>query len=221
MGWNCQHNCVPTCHQTQVQCLLLRGSTKVKNKTHAYTQKQWSTNYTRGTHPCFIHAVTSDIGNHVDEDTKEGRWHYKQQLSSSGQWWQLSQCVVPSGPTRWRNALFPPLLHGQGVLRLACTLKLRVTVIKNNMVKTFRAEWVTAPGLLRISLATSEEQCYALILGKCVQGTSPQTHRMIFLLSHGEIAFQPIPLRRRNWRHQKHHTDSITSWFLMVTFKTL
>ena len=58
-------------------------------KTHTYTEKQQSTNYTRGTDSCFIHAVTSDIGNCVGVDTK-GRWHYKQQLSS-GQWWQLGQ----------------------------------------------------------------------------------------------------------------------------------
>lgn len=55
--------------------------------------------------PCFIHAVTSNIGNCVGVDTKDGRWHHKQQLSSSGQWWQLSQCVVSSGPTELKGML--------------------------------------------------------------------------------------------------------------------
>lgn len=85
----------------------------------------------------FIHAVTSDIGNCVGVDTKGGRWHHKQ-LSSSGQWWQLSQCVwSPWDLLGQGMTLLPPPFHVQGVF-LACTL--RVTVIKNNMVKTLRAE---------------------------------------------------------------------------------
>lgn len=85
------------------------------NETHRYTQKQWSANYARGTNPCFIHAVTLDIGNCVGVDTKEGRWHHKQ-LSSSGQWWQLSQCLWSPWDLLGRGTtLLPPPFDGQGV----------------------------------------------------------------------------------------------------------
>lgn len=51
----------------------------------------------------------------------------------------------------------------------------------------------------------------------CARQITTDTQDDLSLVLSGDTL--PANSSQKNWRHQKHHTGSITSWFLMVTFK--
>lgn len=125
----------------------------------------------------------------MDIDTKEGRWN-KQQLSSSGQCWQLSQCVVPSGPTGLREGSASSTTSWP---RHLTTLGL---YFGSQWLNTTWSRHSRLSDCSWNSLATRKrkEQHYALTLSKCVQGRSQQAFKRIFsLVLRGEIPFWPKP----------------------------
>lgn len=126
----------------------------------------------------------------------------------------------PCRRTDWIEGRLPLPLHGQGVWQhLACTLiKLRVTVIKNNMDET-----LTAPGPLSVkSVNKKAKSTVCAPSSACVRKADHSTDK-----SDGPLPCAPVQkhpssqiLGRQNWRHQKHHRSSSVSWALMVTFKS-
>lgn len=120
----------------------------------------------------------------MDIDTKEGRGN-KQQLSSSGQWWQLSQCVVPSRPTGLRECSAPSTTSWP---RHLTTLRL---YFGSQWLNTTWSRHSRLSDCSWNSLATRKRkgQHYALTLSKCKADHSRYLRGSFLLCSGGKYLF--------------------------------
>lgn len=85
------------CELTEVSSTYRVVPPREMNRT--YTQKQWSTSYTRGTDPCFIHADIANIGGYGQRYQKKRKRKWKLQSNgyihmAMGGGWQVNQYMA-------------------------------------------------------------------------------------------------------------------------------
>lgn len=86
------------CELTEVSSTYRVVPPREMNRT--YTQKQWSTSYTRSTDPCFIHADIANIGGYGQRYQKKKEKMeiaVKRLYSHGSEWWLAGQPVY--GPS--------------------------------------------------------------------------------------------------------------------------